>query len=86
MSRVPDVLLRMTDPLGPTPAWSRRDGRALYESRALTELICQKLALREYLDETLKDGRSVFRVNEKGHKAAGKLRRDLDSFGPPTGR
>lgn len=94
MSRVParlgsaerHVLLCMTRLHNPVITWSRRDGSALYENRALTEELCQLLVRRGFLDETLEDGHIIYQVNKAGNEAALKLRTALDGFTGSTGR
>lgn len=75
------VLLKLTSSEGGT--WTYRSGSALYETRALTELLLQRLVLRGYLDETLDRGHTLYRVNAAGIKAAKKVRA---SFYSPTDR
>jgi hypothetical protein len=50
--------------------WSREDGTALYESRALTDAVCQRLVQSGYLTETLKGTLSVYSINKAGRQKA----------------
>lgn len=79
------ILLKLTD-FGSDLTWRRRGGRALYESRALTEMGCQGLVKRGYLDEVQKDGHTVYRVSQAGADAAADLRAERGGWPVPTDR
>lgn len=90
MSRVPNmgsaekvVLLKLTEN-GPG-TWSCRDSRALYESRALTEMVCQRLVSRGYLDEVRDNGKVTYRLNQIGANAAHDLAAEFYRFPLPDG-
>lgn len=72
-----EVLLKLTSPKW-GPSWSKQDGYALYESRALTEAICQGLVRHGFLDEALVGTGVTYLVTDDGmRKAHGlRLRRD----------
>lgn len=56
------------------PSWSWKGGKSLYETRALTEMVCQRLVSRGYLDETYDDNGSVtYRLNQIGANEAHNL-------------
>jgi len=70
-----EVLLNLTSSRRSQPTWSLADGTALYESRALTDMLCQGLVRQGLLDEEY-DGRySRYTVNQAGHAKAKQLRR-----------
>lgn len=69
-----DVLLRLTTHRRANRAWSLKDGTALYESRALTNTLCQSLVQHGFLDEKLKDNTPVYTVNAAGWRKADELR------------
>ena len=98
MSRLPKpgtaekaVILKMTSPDRPVPSWSYKGGHTLYESRALTELLCQRLVIRGWLDEIHEADCVRYRVNGVGLEEAAKLRSEeataeILGFLDPTGR
>lgn len=79
------ILLKLTDFNG-SLVWSRQGGNALYESRALTEMGCQGLVKRGYMDEVREDGNTVYRVNQDGANAAADLRAEMDGWPVSTRR
>jgi hypothetical protein len=80
-----EVLLKLTT-AGDPGTWSRDDGSALYESRALTELLCQRLAVRGYLEETHDGACTRYSVSSAGVSKAEQLRDRLSGFTVTTGR
>jgi hypothetical protein len=81
----------MTAPIHPVLSWSYKGGRTLYESRALTEMLCQRLVVRGWLDEVHEDDGCIrYRVNGVGLEEAAKLRGEANTeiygFLGPTGR
>lgn len=67
-----DVLLKLTHYQDGT--WSKKEGTAIYESRALTDALCQALVLQGYLDEELDGTISIYTVNASGRAKAEELR------------
>lgn len=72
-----DVLLKLTSPWRSAPSWSLKDGTALYESRALTDAICQGLVRHGYLNESPAGSTVIYTVTEDGHRRADELRGGL---------
>lgn len=69
-----EVLLKLTAPRRGKLHWNAKDGEALYESRALTELVCRRLTRYGYLAESHTDGCIVYTVNKAGTAKALELR------------
>lgn len=69
-----EVLLKLTSPRWCDGTWTRTTGHSLYESRALTDAVCQGLVRHGYLDETLNNGISVYTVTEAGKAKAWDIR------------
>lgn len=69
-----EVLLKLTSPTRQEASWSLKDGTALYENRALTNTLCQGLAVQGYLDEAVEDNVSTYTVNAAGRRRAQELR------------
>lgn len=65
--------------------WSRNDGTSLYESRGLTEPVCQRLAVRGLVDERFEGSHTEYIVNEAGKETAEQLRSELSSTTVRTG-
>lgn len=70
-----EVLLKLAS--RPRADWSHPDGAVLYESRAMTDAVCQSLARHGLVDERRDDGHSVYTVNKAGHRKARELRGGL---------
>lgn len=68
------VLLKLTQE-GCSGTWQYDGGRALYESRALTLSVCERLTLKDYLEEMRDDGRISYTVTKAGRQEAAKLRK-----------
>lgn len=84
MSRVPpfgtahaEVLVRMASPQGANGRWSLKDGTALYENRALTDVLCQGLTQQGYLEADLDGQCYSYRLSKAGQRKAEELRRGL---------
>lgn len=73
-SSAAEVLLRLTSPKRDDDSWNAKDGVCLYESRALTEMVCQRLVRHGYLDEAHTDDGTVYTVNQLGRHKADELR------------
>lgn len=69
-----DVLLKLTSPRREEQTWSIRTGIALYESRALTDAVCQSLVRHGFLDEELRDSIPAYTVTAAGQRKAHELR------------
>lgn len=76
-----EVLLKLTSPKW-GPSWSKQDGFALYESRALTDAICQALVRHGFLDETPIGTGVTYLVTDAGKRKAHelRLRRDVARY------
>ena len=57
--------------------WSSKDGIALYETRALTDILCQGLVTHGLLDEQFDGVHSVYTVNANGQLKAAELKGNL---------
>jgi hypothetical protein len=78
----------MTQQPDPIRSWDRVDGAVLYENRLLDERVCERLAIRGFLDENVEDGRTVYTINSTGIRQANKLRlsQELSGFNDLTDR
>lgn len=79
-----EVLLKLTTPKrmreGLT-SWSQKDGTALYDNRAMTEAVCQRLAALGLVDHAVENGANMYQVNSEGFSKANWIRLRGD-FGP----
>jgi hypothetical protein len=72
-----EVLLKLTAPTRESATWNRSNG-ALYENRALTEILCEGLARIGFLDEHPGEkGVVTYAVNKAGLHKAWELRSQL---------
>jgi hypothetical protein len=71
-----EVLLKLTNPTYSDGVWVSNGDRALFENRAMTYAVCQRLARGGYLDETINETgtASTYRVNSQGQLKAEELR------------
>lgn len=80
------AVLRKFAERGKPFTWSRVDGITLYETRALTEMVCQSLVSKGHMDEVHREGDVVYQLNRKGTDVALQLLAEFDGFYSPTGR
>lgn len=69
-----EVLLKFTSARWSDGTWTLRGGIALYESRAWTDVICQRLVRHGYLDEIIENGAVLYTINQVGKEKAWEIR------------
>jgi len=70
-----EVLLKLTSATW-GPDWNNQDGRALYESRAMTDAVCQRLVQHGYLEETPVGLKVTYLVTVEGKRKAQQIRQN----------